>query len=131
MVCIIYLLVLKIFPKFPMIFGTEERTLLGSRHKCNQWQFLIFKNVLVTYVFLEEHNIMLPLEWLIKWENRMIRNQLITHVAFLFFFEIQYLFVNFISEESTFIPFITNECNNNCLWLTKNTKKSNYDKLDS
>ena len=28
--------------------------------------------------------------------NRMIKNQLITHVAFLLFFEIQYLFVNFI-----------------------------------
>ena len=38
--------------------------------------------------------------------NRIIENRPIGHVAFLFFFEIQYLFV-----ESTFLPFIRDRDN--------------------
>ena len=53
--------------------------------------------------------------------------------TFLFFFEIQYLFVNFILEENRFLPFITidHHHNNNCLWLVKKKEKTNEEKLDS
>ena len=37
--------------------------------------------------------------------NTIIKNHPIAHVTFLFFFEIQYLFVNSIFEERMFLPF--------------------------
>ena len=55
--------------------------------------------------------------------NRIIKSQPITHATLLFLFEIQWLFLNFIFEERTFLPFITSNCNNNCLRWWKTEKK--------
>ena len=49
----------------------------------------------------------------------------------MFFFEIQYLFVNFIFEERKFLPFMTSDRHNNCPWLLKNREKNSEDKFDS
>ena len=60
--------------------------------------------------------------------NRIIKNQPITHITLFFLFEIQYLYLNSIFEERTFLPFITRDDNNNCQRWSK-TEKTSDDKF--
>ena len=59
--------------------------------------------------------------------NIIIKNHTIAHVTILFFFKIQYLFVNFIFEDYMFLPFTRER--NNCRWSVKTRKKNGEGKF--
>ena len=71
---------------------------------------LFLDNADITHVFKDKGKL-----------NGIIKNHPIAYATLLFFFEIQYLFVNFIFEGRTFLP-LTRDYNN-CQWSVKTREK--------
>ena len=93
----------KIFFKFSGHFGSEGQEFLKWLRNC-------LDDADVTHIFKDKGKL-----------NRIIKNHPIAHITCLFFFEMYFLFANFIFEKRTFLPF-TRDCNN-YRWLVKPDEK--------